>query len=89
MTFERLEPWTRIQISQTPGKEIALLGVVMALVGLLGSLYIRPRRVWVRVRREAGAGQGTLIEVAALDRSSGGDVTAVLDELVAELKGSQ
>ena len=27
-------------------------GVVLALVGLLGSLFIRPRRVWVRARRD-------------------------------------
>ena len=45
-------------------------GVVLALIGLLGSLFIRPRRVWVRARRE---GEGTLVEVAALDRSGDGD----------------
>ena len=45
----------RIQISQTPGKGIALAGVVLALLGLLGSLFIRPRRVWVRARREGVA----------------------------------
>jgi cytochrome c biogenesis protein len=56
------------------------------LIGLLGSLFIRPRRVWVRVRRE---GDGTLVEVAALDRSGGGDVSVVVDELVATLQGPQ
>ena len=76
--------WNKIQISQTPGKWIALAGVVMALLGLLGSLFIRPRRVWVRARRE---GDGTLVEVAALDRSGGGDVAAVVDELVGALQG--
>ncbi len=86
VTFEGLEPWTRIQISQTPGKEIALAGVVLALLGLLGSLFIRPRRVWVRVTPAADGAQGTLVEVAALDRSGGGDVAAVIDELVAELQ---
>ena len=49
--------------------------MVLALIGLLGSLFIRPRRVWVRARREGG-GTGTLVEVAALDRSGGGDVAA-------------
>ena len=48
--------------------------------GLLGSLFIRPRRVWVRARQD---GDGTLVEVAALDRSGGGDVTVVVDEVVA------
>jgi cytochrome c biogenesis protein len=93
VTFEKVpgvdggvQRWNKIQISQTPGKWIALTGVVMALIGLLGSLFIRPRRVWVRARRE---GDGTLVEVAALDRSGGGDVSVVVDELVASLQGSQ
>ncbi|MFA6298336.1 MAG: cytochrome c biogenesis protein ResB [Nocardioides sp.] len=83
VSFDGVKPWTRIQLSQTPGKRIALAGVVLALVGLLGSLFIRPRRVWVRARR---AGDVTMVEVAALDRSGGGDVVPVLEELVAELQ---
>ncbi len=47
---------------------------MLALIGLLGSLFIRPRRVWVRARRDE---EGTLVEVAALDRSGGGDVPVV------------
>ena len=84
VTFDRVDPWIRVQISQTPGKWIALAGVVLALLGLLGSLFIRPRRVWVRARRE---GDGTLVEVAALDRSGGGDMAAVVDEVVGAIQG--
>ena len=84
VSFDGVERWNRIQISQTPGKLVALTGVVLALVGLLGSLFIRPRRVWVRVRRDGG---GTLVEVAALDRSGGGDTAAVVDEVVTALQG--
>ncbi|MDN4163762.1 cytochrome c biogenesis protein ResB, partial [Nocardioides abyssi] len=80
VTFEGLEDWQRIQISQTPGKLVALGGVVAARVGLLGSLFIRPRRVWVRARED---GDGTQVEVAALDRSGGGDIAPVLADLVA------
>jgi len=88
VTFDGVQPWVRVQISQTPGKGIALVGVVLALVGLLGSLFIRPRRVWVRVRRADGQGAGaTMVEVAALDRSGGGDVTGVLEGIVADLRG--
>ena len=85
VSFDGLEEWNKIQVSQTPGKWIALAGVVLALVGLLGSLFIRPRRVWVRARTE---GDGTLVEVAALDRSGGGDTAVVVDEVVAALQGS-
>ncbi|TYL54805.1 cytochrome c biogenesis protein ResB [Nocardioides sp. BGMRC 2183] len=54
--FEGVEPWVRVQISQTPGKEVALIGVVLALIGLCASLFIRPRRVWVRARPAAADG---------------------------------
>ena len=85
VSFDGVERWNKIQISQTPGKRIALAGVLLALLGLLGSLFIRPRRVWVRARREGGA---TLVEVAALDRSGGGDVSVVITEIVAALQGA-
>jgi cytochrome c biogenesis protein len=83
VTFDKVVSWQRIQISQTPGKELALLGVLLALLGLMGSLFIRSRRVWLRV--SAGP-DGTLVEVAALDRSGGADTHAVLSDLVAALQ---
>ena len=57
--FEGVEPWVRVQISQTPGKEVALIGVVLALIGLCASLFIRPRRVWVRARPAGPDDPGT------------------------------
>ncbi|KAA1419712.1 cytochrome c biogenesis protein ResB [Nocardioides humilatus] len=101
VTFDGVEPWIRVQISQSPGKRIALAGVIMALIGLCGSLYLRPRRVWVRARRAAPAepaagsdeGSGdtmtTVVEVAGLDRSGNGDLAAVLADVVAALKNEK
>ena len=71
VTFDGVERWNKMQISETPGKLVALAGVVLALVGLLGSLFIRPRRLWVRARRSEDG--DTVVDVAALDRSNGGD----------------
>ncbi len=94
VSFDDVQPWVRVQISQSPGKRIALFGVVAALIGLCGSLFLRPRRVWVRARRqrgEAGVGDtpgqgGTMVEVALLDRSGGADLRDVLDQIVTELQ---
>lgn len=86
VSFDGIQPWVRVQISKSPGKEVALVGVVLALLGLLGSLFVRPRRMWVRARRdEAG---GTIVEIAALDRSSGGDVAGELAAVEAALRGA-
>ncbi len=90
VTFEGLQRWNKIQISRSPGKFIALTGMVLALLGLLGSLFIRPRRLWVRARRQDDG--TTLVEVARLDRSSGGDPETGRDEMaeiVAALKRGQ
>ena len=79
--FDRVDRWVKLQVSDSPAKRWALLGVVLSIVGLLGSLFIRPRRAWVRVRPgDQGAGR-TVVELAGLDRSSGGDLDTEIDEL--------
>ena len=85
VTFEGIERWNKIQISQTPGKFVALAGVVLALLGLIGSLYVRPRRVWVRARTVDGE---TLVEIGGLDRSAGGDVAEEIESITAELEAA-
>lgn len=85
VTFNGVERWTKVQISRTPGKLVALGGVILALIGLLGSLFIRPRRVWVRARSGDG---GTLVEVAGLDRSGNGDIAAELAAVLAALRAA-
>jgi cytochrome c biogenesis protein len=68
--FDGWQRWVKLQVSDTPGKGIALTGVVLALLGLMGSLFIRRRRAWVRVTRRDGR---SYVEVAGLDRSGLGD----------------
>ena len=82
VTFDGVSRYVKLQVSHTPGQKIALAGVVLALIGLLGSLFIRPRRIWVRARRQDGR---TLVEIAGLDRSSGGDLSAEVGALAAML----
>jgi cytochrome c biogenesis protein len=82
ITFDGMSRFVKLQVSRSPGDWVALGGVVLALLGLLGSLFIRPRRVWVKVRREGGR---TLVEVAGLDRSAGGDLSGEIDEITARL----
>jgi cytochrome c biogenesis protein len=76
--FDGVQRWVKLQVSDSPGKELALGGVLLGILGLMGSLFIRPRRAWVRVTEQPG---GTLVELAGLDRSSGGDLDAEIDEL--------
>ncbi|WP_370865138.1 cytochrome c biogenesis protein ResB [Nocardioides agariphilus] len=84
VTFEGVTEWTRLQISRTPGMHVTLGGVVLALIGLLLSLFIRPRRVWVRA--DVSEGGVTHVDVGGLDRSTAGDVEAEVSQVVAGLR---
>ena len=81
--FDGVQRWVKLQISDKPAKGVALGGVLLAITGLLASLFIRPRRAWVRVRREGGR---TLVELAGLDRSSGGNLADEIDELETQIQ---
>jgi cytochrome c biogenesis protein len=78
ITFNGVDRWVKLQIGSSPGQGIALGGMLLAILGLLGSLFIRPRRTWVRATRR---GERTVVELAGLDRSSGGDLKAEIDDL--------
>lgn len=80
VTFDGVSQFVKLQISQAPDSWVALLGMSLALLGLLGSLFVRPRRIWVR--HDPASGQ---VEIAALDRSSGGDPTPEVDDLAKQL----
>jgi cytochrome c biogenesis protein len=45
-----------------PGKNFALLGAIVAILGLLASLFTRRRRIWIRV--------GDVVEVAGLAKNA-------------------
>jgi cytochrome c biogenesis protein len=84
--FDRVDRWVKLQVSDSPGKGLALGGVVLAILGLMGSLFIRPRRAWVRVSPDPEDGGRTVVELAGLDRSSGGDLDVEIDALERELR---
>ena len=76
MTFNRFRALSTAR-SRALGTT-TLARTTLAIVGLLGSLFIRPRRVWVRAARRDGP---TLVELAGLDRSAGGHLAGELDEI--------
>ena len=78
--FDGVRRWVKVQVSHQPGEGVALVGVLAGIAGLMASLFIRPRRVWVRVRRGSDGGR-TVVELGGLDRSSGGDLSEDMDEL--------
>ncbi|MDT0270366.1 cytochrome c biogenesis protein ResB [Streptomyces sp. DSM 44915] len=84
LTFERFENWATFQIASREGNSWALIGALAAILGLVGSLFLQRRRVWVRARTDA---EGlTVVEMASLGRTESHRVPEELAELAAALQ---
>jgi len=81
--FVELRQFARLQIGHTPVVWLPLLGVGVGILGLTLSLMVRPRRTWIRARRD---GSRTVVEVAALDRVPRDDLPADLDEFLSRFR---
>jgi cytochrome c biogenesis protein len=83
--FAGLKQFARFQISSSPGVQVPLIGIVAGLMGLVTSLTIKPRRTWIRARRD---GSRTVVEVAVLDRVPRDDLPADLDAFLERFRES-
>jgi cytochrome c biogenesis protein len=85
--FAGIERWASFQIAHDPGKELALLAALTAIGGLLLSLFIRRRRLWVKVA--PGAETGTLVQIAALAKNEGADLSDDVSVLLDHIAGTR
>ena len=79
ITFEGYQQWVNLQIVNDPGKNFALLGGIVAILGLLASLFTRRRRIWIRA--------GKSIEVAGLAKNAAPGLDIEMQKFVTMLKG--
>ncbi|MEU1804984.1 cytochrome c biogenesis protein ResB [Streptomyces sp. NPDC019937] len=84
LTFDGVKSWASFQISHKPGDQTALLGAVGALVGLVGSLFIQRRRIWIRAVK--GSDGATVVEMAGLGRSEYAKLPEELGDLAVRLQ---
>jgi len=80
ITMDGWDRWVKLQVGDSPGVPISLAALALAVLGLCLSLFVRPRRVWVRAGRATDG--AAVVEVGGLDRA---DARAGLTEDVAEL----
>lgn len=81
--FVELRQFVRFQFSSSPLVKVPLFGIVAGLLGLMVSLSVKPRRTWIRARRD---GSRTVVDVAALDRVPRDDLPADLDEFMTRFR---
>lgn len=78
LTFEGYVPWVNLNIVRDPGKQIALIGGILAILGLLASLFTRHRRVWIRRNSK-------LLEIAGLAKNATPGLDKEIEKIIKEL----
>ncbi len=75
ITFDGWHRWVKLQVSETPGNMMTLISIALGVAGLCVSLFVRPRRLFVRITDGVAT-------VGGLDRT---DAASGLEEEVAGL----
>ena len=84
VSFVGVDQWATFQVAHDPGKKLMLAAAVFIVAGLLLSLRVRRRRIWIRAR-PAGDGENpgrTVVEAPGLARSDSERFAAEFADLV-------
>ncbi len=89
VTFDGWVPWASVQVSHDPSQGYLLISAVAMVLGLLGSLGVRRRRLWLRITPSADGGDAspTVVAVGGLARSDSGNFTTEFAGLLERLRG--
>jgi cytochrome c biogenesis protein len=80
ITFDGFVPWVNLQVVRDPGKMYALFGGILALLGLMASLFTRRRRIWIRCKASGD------VEVAGLAKNSVAGLEEEIGLLIVHLR---
>jgi cytochrome c biogenesis protein len=80
LRFDGFVQWVNLQIVRDPGKMYSLAGGILAILGLLGSLFTRRRRIWIRSTDDGN------VYVAGLARNGAPGLENEIALLIADLK---
>lgn len=83
LEFTGYEEWATFQVTSDPGKYIALVSAILMIGGLLLSLRIRRRRLWVRAVAQQGR---TVVTLGGLTRSDAESFTEEFTVLAEQMR---
>ena len=85
ISFDGVERFAGLSIRHDPGKYVTLVAALLALAGLICSLVVRRRRVFVRVSPATAPGR-TVVAVGGLAKGDDDGLQELVDQLVADLE---
>jgi cytochrome c biogenesis protein len=85
ITFDRVERFAGLSIRHDPGRWLTLAAALLALAGLVATLVVRRRRVFVRVRPGV-QGAGTVVTVAGLAKADDEGLEQVVADVLAAVE---
>jgi len=90
VTFDGWVPWVSLQVSHDPSQGYLLFSALGMVIGLMGSLGIRRRRIWLRMTPsgDGSAGSPTVVSVGGLARSDSGNFTTEFATLLERLRSA-
>jgi cytochrome c biogenesis protein len=90
VTFDGWVPWASLQVSHDPAQTYLLVSALAMVIGLLASLGVRRRRVWLRIAPGGTAEDGspTVVTIGGLARSDSGNFTTEFATLLTRLRSA-
>jgi len=82
ITFDSVQRWAGLSVRYDPGKALALAGALAALAGLIASLLIRRRRLFVRV---SPRGRRTVVSIGGLAKGEDPGLGATIEDLLSTI----
>jgi cytochrome c biogenesis protein len=84
ITFDGVEQFASFSIAHDPGRDPVFIAAMTALAGLMLSLFVRRRRIWVRATPTADG--RTLVAVAGLARVEAGGLAGEVDAVLERIR---
>ncbi len=82
--FDGYRQWVTLQVSHDPTQTALLIAAILMVTGLLGSLAVRRRRLWVRVIGSDSSPR-SVVSVGGLARNDTGNFAAEFEAIVVQL----
>ena len=87
ITFNSVQRWAGLSTRHDPGKLPALYGALLGLIGLIMSMTLRRRRVFVKVSKDPQDPARSLVSVGGLAKGQDPRLQVAIDALVLAVAG--